>query len=250
MSAQADSILASLQVVAAERAQRSGVPGLDAKVVALKEFQQRRFAHTYADLLGSPRHGPAARFFLDELYGPNDFTRRDAEFARVVPALVKLFPEGLVATVADVTELHALSESLDTAMAMHLRGAGLGAVDYARAWQSVGRAADRQGQIALMVSVAERLDRFTRKPLLRHGLHLMRGPARVAGLAELHRFLEAGFDTFRAMGGAHEFIAIVQSREEALAASLFSADLAHDRTAWQALAALLQPVAPITGGAA
>ncbi|MEO8079856.1 MAG: hypothetical protein ABI641_04950 [Caldimonas sp.] len=250
MSVQADSILAGLNVVAAVRAHRSGVPGLDAKVVALKEFQQRRFAHTYADLLRSPRHGPAARFFLDELYGPNDFTRRDAEFAKVIPGLVKLFPEGLVATVADVAKLHALSETLDTAMATHLRDAGLGAIDYARAWQSVGRACDRQEQIALMVSVAGRLDRFTRKPLLRRGLHLMRGPARAAGLAELHRFLEAGFDTFRAMGGAREFIAIVQSREEALAASLFTANLADEGNAWRAIATLLQPAAPIEDGVA
>jgi hypothetical protein len=52
---------------------------------------------------------------------------------------------------------------------------------------------------------------------------MMRGPARAAGLSELQRFLESGFDIFRAMNGAQEFIAIVGARERALAAALFAA---------------------------
>jgi len=47
-----------------------------------------------------PRYGPAAHFFLEELYGPRDFADRDTQFARVVPALVRLFPREIVATVA------------------------------------------------------------------------------------------------------------------------------------------------------
>ena len=46
---------------------------------------------------------------LDELYGPQDFSDRDAQFARVVPALVRLFPQELVETVAVLARLHALS---------------------------------------------------------------------------------------------------------------------------------------------
>ena len=51
----------------------------------------------------------------------------------------------------------------------------------------------------------------------------MRGPARVAGLSELQRSLENGFDIFRAMKGAEEFIALIASRERAFAAELFAA---------------------------
>lgn len=223
MSVSAASILGNLKVVESERGRRSALPELNARVLALKEFQQRRFSHTYADLLGSARYGAAARFFLDELYGPTDFTRRDAQFARVVPSMARFFPNEIVDTVATLAELHALSETLDTAMGTHLEGERIAAIDYVRAWQRVGRAADRERQIALTLSLAARLDRFTRKPFLRNSLRLMRGPARAAGLSELQRVLEAGFDTFRAMDGAQEFIAIIGSREEAFAASLFAA---------------------------
>ena len=202
MSAAVDTILANLKIVADERTHRTLEAGLAPKVAALKEFQQRRFSHTYADLLLTARYGAAARFFLDELYGPNDFSHRDAQFARVVPVLVRLFPTEVVQTVETLAQLHALSETLDTAMAAHIRQTPITGHDYIRAWQKTGRTMDRDLQIGLTLEVASRLDRVTRTPLLHNSLRLMRGPARAAGLAELQRFLEAGFATFRAMRGA------------------------------------------------
>ncbi|MGY4827441.1 FFLEELY motif protein [Sphaerotilaceae bacterium SBD11-9] len=191
---------------------------------AIKSYQQRRFSHTYADLLTNPRYGGAARFFLDELYGPGDFTQRDAQFERVVPALVRLFPRDVVDTVETLAGLHALSEALDGEMGQQLPHETADACSYTHAWRAVGRAADREAQIALTLSVGQSLDRLTRKPLLRHSLRMMRGPARAAGLAALQRFLESGFDTFAAMDGASEFLATVSTREHRLMASLFDGD--------------------------
>jgi hypothetical protein len=195
---------------------------LSEKVGALKEFQQRRFSHTYADLLQSARYGGASRFFLEELYGPSDFSGRDAQFARVVPQLVRVFPSEIVETVATLAQLHALSEALDTAMALHLERPQIAGTDYLGAWKCVDRSSDRQAQIALTLDIAGQLDRFTRKSLLRNSLRLMRGPARLAGLGDLQRFLEKGFDTFRSMHGAREFIEIVNSRERAFVSAMFN----------------------------
>jgi len=221
MSSDADKILSDLALVDAERRQRTADPELARRVSALKAYQQLRFSHTYGDLLASARYGPAARFFLDELYGPSDFTRRDAQFARVVPALVRLFPREIVQMVGTLSRLHALSESLDTEMGSRLPSADVDADAYAAAWQTTARAHDREGQIALTLEVASALDKQTRKALIRNSLRLMRGPARAAGLSELQMFLEAGFDTFRAMGGADDFMRIVDEREHLLSKVLF-----------------------------
>jgi len=222
MTADARSILAQLEVVERERAARSMDPALGDTVVALKAYQQRRFAATYGDLLLSPRYAPAARFFLDELYGPRDFSSRDAQFARVVPAMVRLFPAEIVSTVQTLADLHALSETLDTLMARWLQGRTIDRRAYVDAWQHAGDTAQRERQIALTLKVGSDLDRLTRKPLLRGALHMMRGPARAAGLPALQAFLEVGFDTFKAMGGAAEFLSTVGGRERALAQALFS----------------------------
>lgn len=226
MSTSAATILAHLKTVEDERARRAGVAGLAVKVVALKAYQQRRFSHTYADLLCSKRYGAASHFFLDELYGPTDFSQRDVQFARVVPALVRLFPSAIVETVGSLAALHALSESLDSAMATNLSAQSLelvSGIDYIRAWQETARAADRARQVALTLVVAGRLDQFTRGLLVRNSLRLMRGPAHAAGLSDLQQFLEAGFETFREMKGADDFMAIVNERERTLASSLFTA---------------------------
>ena len=114
MAASAANLASHLEVIDAERQRRAALPGLLDRVTALKKFQQRRFSHTYADLLPSTRYGAASRYFLDELYGPNDFTARDAQFARVAPAISRVFPSEVAKTVAILAELHALSETLDT----------------------------------------------------------------------------------------------------------------------------------------
>jgi len=73
-----------------------------------------------------------------------------------------------------------------------------------------------------MLDVGQALDALTRKPLLRHSLRLMRGPAMAAGLSALQRFLETGFDTFRAMRGAEGLLDTIARRERSLAAELFA----------------------------
>lgn len=222
MPATVESILSHLDVVAHERATRIASPLLLKRVQAVKGYQQRRFSRTYSDLLATPRYAGAARFFLDELYGPGDFSQRDAQFARVVPALVRLFPHDVVQTVDTLAQLHALSERLDSAMGQHLGGDTVDAPAYITAWQACGQVVERELQIALTVSVGQSLDALTRKPFLRHTLRMMRGPARGAGLSALQEFLENGFDTFLAMRGSSEFLSMVSEREHSLVAMLFN----------------------------
>lgn len=222
MNALAQSILDQLAAVARQREQRSRDAVLGKQVQAIKHWQHERFQRTYDDLLRGGRYANAARFFLDELYGPFDFSQRDAQFARVVPTLVRLFPQDVCLTVHALSELHALSEDLDTAMGAALGEQRLNDATYTAAWRSIARPHDRARQIRLLRGVGDSLDVYTRKPWLRHSLKLMRGPARAAGMAELQRFLELGFDTFRELGGAQDFLDIVVSREAAFAERLDS----------------------------
>ena len=222
----ASRILQCLQSVAEQRALRAADAGLAARVREIKRYQHTRFATTYADLLSSPRYARAAQFFLDDLYGPGDFSARDDQFARIVPGLTRLFPHEIVETVRGLGELHALSERLDTAMGRVItdfpEGQLLDAASYGRAWRDVGEPELREQQISLMLAVGSALDRYTRNPLLRHSLRLMRAPAHAAGLGALQSFLENGFDTFRQMRGATEFLATIATRERELAVRLFA----------------------------
>lgn len=233
MNTEGQQILHSLEAVAEERRRRVTDPELAASVPAVKEWQHGRFETTYADALASRRYGDAARFFLEDLYGPTDFTRRDQQFARIVPGLVRLFPHEIVVTVVALAELHALSEQFDTAMARAAAGRRIDAAVYGQAWRAVGQPAARERQIQLMLQVGGALDRYTRMPLLRQTLRLMRSPARALGLEALQAFLERGFDTFKAMGGARDFLDMIAERERTLAARLFAGEDVAIATALQ-----------------
>jgi hypothetical protein len=224
MSNQAARVLERLQVVERLRQRRAADPDLARRVLAVKDYQARRFELTYADLLGSARYRPAALFFLEHLYGPREFADRDAQFARVVPAITRIFPTEVSLTVESLAELHALSEAMDTEMAGHVPMSRLQAQDYVAAWQATGRPADRERQIELTLDIGRALDHYTRSRFIRTTLRVMRRPAKAAGLAALQNFLESGFQAFAAMGGASEFLAWIDDREHALASTLFDPD--------------------------
>jgi hypothetical protein len=197
---------------------------------AIKQFQGRRFSATYADLLESKQYRPAALFFLAELYSARDYSERDSQFDRIAGALERLFPLQVVQTAVSLAQLHCLTEDLDLAMAQSWMTSSNSAEvsRYIAAWRDVDRRDDRNRQLATVIEIGHELIRLTNKPGLRLMLKMMRGPANLAGLGALQRFLEAGFDTFAAMNRkddvASHFLATVKARESALIEQLFNAN--------------------------
>ena len=116
------------------RQDASGDPALGAAVAQVKRLQSRRFAGTYADLLGGGPYQAAAQFFLHELYGEADYSERDAQFARIAGALQRLFPQQVMATAVSLAQLHALTERLDHAMGLAWPDAAVPAGDAQAAW--------------------------------------------------------------------------------------------------------------------
>lgn len=222
--------------VAQLRQSAAEAPGLAQAVSAIKHFQARRFAATYFDLLQSEQYRPAALFFLQELYSAKDYSQRDAQFARIAAGLERVFPKQVVQTAVSLAQLHRLTEELDLAMARYWMTDATSSevVRYVAAWRAVGRRADRATQLEAVLSVGQELDHLTRTPGLRLMLKMMRGPARLMEMEALQRFLEAGFDTFAAMGrqgaGAAYFLDTVRERESGLAECLFSASAVAGET--------------------
>jgi hypothetical protein len=194
---------------------------------ALRRWQAQRLARTYADLAASERYGPATAFFLSDLYGDRDFTERDVSLERAYPLMVKVLPDAALLPVAQALELHALSAELDRALcAALLQGPGAkgGVTDasYAAAYRSCANRAPRQRQIELVRAVGERLDRVVGKPLVQRALRLARKPAQAGGFGQLQDFLERGFAAFKHMGGAGDFLAIIEQRETRILERLFA----------------------------
>jgi hypothetical protein len=189
----------------------------------VRRWQAQRLARTYADLAADKRYAPATAFFLSEIYGERDFTERDRSVERAYPLLRKTLPKAALAPMERAMELHEVSVKLDTALASELDvKERITEAAYADAYRRSSSRAERLRQIDLVVAVGTDLDRVVAKPLLRRMLTLSRKPARAAGFGELQDFLERGFDAFRHMGGAAEFLKTIETREKAILERLFA----------------------------
>jgi hypothetical protein len=208
------------------RAAAADDPHLEACRQRLRAWQAVRLARTHADLLADPRTGPAAAFFLTDLYGSEDLTGLDANVRRVVPAMKRLLPASGLETVAEALELETLSEDLDFAMARALgaNSTGLAGPTYANAYRKVGRRTDRDRQIDLIACLGHSLERLVHRPLIGTTLSAMRGPAKLAGLGELQDFLQRGYRALVKLGSAREFVEIIVERERRLLEALFAGD--------------------------
>ncbi len=239
--AQLPSVSDALAVVQTLRAQQLSYPSLQHAVSAIKRLQCVRFQHTYADALTHPDWVAPARFFLNELYSDKDYSQRDAEFGRIAPAIQRLFPQSVVGVATTLTQLHALSEQLDYAMAVAVIKTSVNGVSdmqvrdrYVAAWREVGHRSARLDQLALVQRLGLGLSKLTRTRGLRTMLRMMRGPAHSGGLQHLQDFLELGFDTFqvlqRSSSGSEPFLALVNQRETDWIARLFDVQIAPQVT--------------------
>ena len=208
-------------------------PVLVQSVAQVKSYQARRFAASYADLLANESYRDAARFFLDELYGDKDFRQRDQQFARIAGALQRVFPGEVVDAAVAIAELHALTERLDLAMgkAWMRLACSTGQSDasrYVQVWRETGGREDRMTQLREVLELGQEMEKLTHTPGLRLMLRMMRTPAGAAGLGDLQRFLESGFDNFASMakkgGLASVFLGTIETRESKWITLLFDAD--------------------------
>jgi hypothetical protein len=217
-------------------------PAVQCAWQVVRRVQVQRFRATYADFLSNGRHAPAAQFFLSELYGQHDYSQRDAQFGRIAGAIERLFPHHVMRLAVQIAQVHALTETMDWAMATAwassahappllaaqstphrpLAASAL-AAGYIDAWRTVQRYDDRQRQLEAVLALGEQLTRVVR-------------------IAGLQAVLEQGFDAFAAMGNTSAFLTGITDRE-----THWLATLHHDTpfaTAAQRLEVALRAVVP------
>lgn len=193
----------------------------------LREWQVERLKRTHADLLASPRYRSAAGFFLSDIYGPQDFAKRDESIERVYTSMVTVLPPAALHTIALAIEVHVLSAELDRLLwkvLTHELKVTTAITDeqYVEGFRRCDNRDERLRQVGLIRQVGEDLDDVAHRPMLGRLLKLARRPAKMAGFGELQDFLERGFEAFRSMNGAGEFLDTIVSRETAIIERIFA----------------------------
>jgi len=187
----------------------------------LQHWQCQRLLVSHDDLAKQARYQKAMQFFIEELYGPKDFSQRDADLVRVIPKLAKVLPDKAMSAMNDALALNALSFDLDMQMAQYLDNQPVDRESYALAYRHVGRPEDRAQQIAIISHLGDQLADVIKVRGIGMLISLSRRPAKLAGLLSLHEFLARGYESFKAIGDVQSFIHPVLKREKALMQSLF-----------------------------
>jgi hypothetical protein len=192
----------------------------------LRRWQAARLETSFEHFLNDPQRRAAAMFFLTDVYGDHDFSKRDANVAKVMPMMQRLLPGAVLDTVAHGIELGVLTHALDMRMAEALHRLApnrrkLDAGLYGRAYREVGLPRLRGHQIDLIAEVGVGLARAVKTPGVATLLKLSRGPAKATGLGELQGFLERGFAAFAALGDGKAFVRDIERAERAVSQRLF-----------------------------
>jgi hypothetical protein len=190
----------------------------------LQTWQTRRLLITHDDLWQSKRFKPAMQFFVDELYGPKDFSQRDIELARAVPKMAKVLPDKGLISLEAALRMNVLSLELDLAVIENLDDQELNRNSYFECYRQSNNQSKREQQITLLEDLGIDLAQVVKISGISAILMLSRKPAKIAGVQTLHEFLEKGFKSFKKLGDVHDFINPIINRERNLMQSLFAAN--------------------------
>jgi hypothetical protein len=194
---------------------------------AVQNWQCQRLLLSHQEMYQQKRFKPAVEFFVEELYGPKEFSQRDHDISRVVPKMANLLPEKALVSLASALHLNALSFELDFAMARKLHGLTIDRDSYAQAYRECNNQVLRQQQINYILTLGRDLANVVQMKGITTLLVLSRKPAKLAGVIALHEFLEHGFKAFKKLGEVDDFVIPVVNFEQALLTQLFDKSAAN-----------------------
>jgi len=185
----------------------------------LQAFQSARLNNTYADLKSDPEYKKIGHFFFERLYAPEDFSFRDASMKKLHRLLKGKVYKGMVSAVAQVIELHELTDMLDDRMVEQMIARGVGENMEMDQYQEIYRSLDnyeqRIYQIKLSTQTARAFHKLSKKWVVALSLKTVRSAAHLIGVGKIIDFIYEGYDGFRAIKNIDYFVETVEEREMA-----------------------------------
>jgi hypothetical protein len=184
---------------------------------ALRIYQSNRLRTTYADLLASKEYGKLGEFFFTDIYGPEDYSKRNAAFIKLSRFLKDAMGLRIYSGVERLIELNELSEALDRRTLEELISMGATVdftkAEYEAAYRRCNNYDERVRQIELLVTSTEFMHEMSRLPAIGWIIKGVRLAAIFIGAREVMNFLERGYKAFSSTKNIAEFNATIKERE-------------------------------------
>jgi hypothetical protein len=183
---------------------------------ALQNYQTERLRGTYADMLESAEYRTLGEFFFTDIYGPKDYSRRNAAFKRLSYFLKDAMGKRIWSGVERLIILNDLSEVLDERMIDELMAKGVTDItraDYEAAYRALDNYDERARQIELLVTSTAFMHEMSRLPAIGWIVKGVRLAAFFIGVGEVMNFLQNGYKAFSSTRNIDQFNRVVKERE-------------------------------------
>ena len=195
---------------------------LASKLLQVQVWQKARMQHTHADFFAIPEHQPMAHYFLNRLYGADDFNelaRQIDRFIRNSHTVEKIIPKSALQTGDAGVELAILAIQLDEQVAKYLLenypiDTPLDDEMMRRAYLAVDQYEPRLHQMELLEVLGTKLDKYVRSTMVKTAFKLSKGIAYRYEANTIYDFIDDGFKAMAPLGSAQDFIATFTTKEK------------------------------------
>lgn len=186
-------------------------PLIASSLAAVQAWQKKRMQHTHAELFGKPEYQKLAEYFLNRLYGGDEFEVLARQLERILPKAKKIeriVPKSAIETGSLGIHLAILAVELDEAVAAYLLDHQLDVNDanMAATYCALNQEAARKEQMEMLSKLSYRIDKYVRAFLLQRAFDMAKGSAYKHGFAPLYDFIGEGFAAMKPIKSMPKFI--------------------------------------------
>lgn len=186
-------------------------PALMSCLVAVQQWQKSRMQGTHKELFSEEKHTKLSAYFLNRLYGGDEFETLARQLERIVPKakkVEKIVPNKAIETGNFGIRLAVLAVKLDEEIAQYLLKNQLDVTEenMIEAYHASDQKEQREEQMALLSKLCYRLDKYVRSFMLKKAFDLSKGTAYNHGFNALYDFLGEGFDAMKPIKSMAGFI--------------------------------------------
>lgn len=178
----------------------------------VKLFQIKHIESSNQDFIKDSNAKGALNFFLDEIYGIKDLSKRDEEVERFIFTMEKLISKDTLEVIFNAVNLNLITETLDNSLALQLKP-NFTEEDYKKAYIQSSKE-QRLEQVEIIEKLGTSLSSLVKIPFLGMLMKTMTIPAKAQNVYNLHLFLQKGLEVFKSTRNANSIIHTVATREK------------------------------------
>lgn len=196
-------------------------PVLAKRLAEVQIWQKQRMQNTHAAFFSVPEHQLMTQYFMDRLYGADDFKTLSFQIRRLIKnakIVEKIIPANALKTGDAGVELARLSIQLDEDVARYLlenypENQPLTDEIMCQAYLAKDQATDRLHQMELLELLGGKLDMYVRSRMVKTAFKMSKGLAYRYKVDPIYEFIDEGFKAMEPLESAEKFVDVFTTKE-------------------------------------